>query len=275
MRRLMIVLLAFALAGIVAPAATASSTRVDYWLDRDPGVWTGGMVVIRRGGKYWAHGRFFEGRVCLSGRRDGDRVRMKGVFRLYSDEKVAVTWRIRHGMPRVKYALGTVDDWRRVSRSDFITGTTTGDRLVETARVTTPARWRAVCPWAATVREGTAAASAVTVLDDVNSGKFVTRPSHIGYTSDTVLGRLTWGKNEGHLTWRVWNRHKAKGLGTLWAYCGVECWSSRKARVTLSRPRNGHFTSMTIRARYNGAMRSTHLRMSGGGDLGWHWGSMP
>lgn len=142
----MIVLLAFALAGVVAPAATASSTRVDYWLDRDPGVWTGGMVVIRRGGKYWAHGRFFEGRVCLSGRRDGDRVRMKGVFRLYSDENVAVTWRIRHGMPRVKYTVGTPGQWRKVSRAAFISGTTTGDRLVAAARVTTPARWRKACP---------------------------------------------------------------------------------------------------------------------------------
>ena len=54
MQRALIILLTFALVGIVAPATAARSTRIDYWLDRDPGTWTGGMVVIRKGGKYWA-----------------------------------------------------------------------------------------------------------------------------------------------------------------------------------------------------------------------------
>jgi len=272
MRRLMIVLLAFALMGIVTPAANAISTRVDYWLDRDPGEWTGGMVVIRRGGKYWAYAKFFEGRVCLSGRRNGSTVRMRGTFEQFERESVSVRWRLRNGMPRVKYTLGTVGEWRRVSRSDFISGTTTGDRLVETARMTTPARWRAVCAWTTALRERTAAVSAVTVLDDVNSGKFVRRPSHIGYTSDTVLGRLTWGRHKGYLKWLAWNRRTASGVGTLWAYCGVDCWSSRKARITLDRVRNGHFTGMTIRARFGGEVRTSTFRMTGG-DGGWYWGS--
>ena len=93
MRRIVILLLTFALAGVVAPAATATSNRVDYWLDRDPGVWTGGMVVIRRGGKYWAYAKFFEGRVCLSGRRSGPSVRMKGTFEQYERERAVVASR--------------------------------------------------------------------------------------------------------------------------------------------------------------------------------------
>ncbi len=273
MRRIVILLLTFALAGVVAPAATATSNRVDYWLDRDPGVWTGGMVVIRRGGKYWAYAKFFEGRVCLSGRRSGPSVRMKGTFEQYERERVGVTWRLRNGMPKVKYTLGTVGEWRRVSKGEFVTGTTTGDRLVETARVNTRARWRSACAWTTSL-QGRTAASAVTVLDDVNSGKFVKRPSHIGYTSDTVLGRLTWGERNGYLRWLEWNRHKAKGVGTLWAYCGVDCWSSRKARVTLDRVRNGHFTAMTIRARFGGEVRISTFRMTRG-DSGWYWGSTP
>lgn len=272
MRRVLILLLTFALAGVVAPATAVSSTRVDYWLDRDPGPWTGGMVVIRRGGKYWAYAKFFEGRVCLSGRRNGSTVRMRGTFEQFESEPVSVHWRLRKGMPKVAYTLGTVGEWRRVSRSDFVTGTTTGDRLIETAQVTTPARWRSACAWTSALGERTVAASAVTVLDDVNGGKFVTRPSHIGYTSDTVLGRLTWGEHEGYLRWRTWNGRTAQGVGTLWAYCGVECWSSRKARVTLSRVRKGHFTHMTIRARYDGVMQSAHFRMTRG-DVGWYWGS--
>ena len=108
----------------------------------------------------------------------------------------------------------------------------------------------------------------------MNSGKFVKRPSHIGYTSDTVLGRLTWGERNGYLRWLEWNRHKAKGVGTLWAYCGVDCWSSRKARVTLDRVRNGHFTAMTIRARFGGEVRISTFRMTRG-DSGWYWGSTP
>ncbi|HQR81219.1 MAG TPA: hypothetical protein PLT68_13470 [Actinomycetota bacterium] len=148
MRRTLIVVLAFALAGVVAPAATASGNRTDYWLDRDPGPWTGGMVVIRRGGKYWAYGKFFEGRVCLNGRRDGSTVRMKGTFEQYEQQPVRVSWRLRNGMPRVKYSLGTAGEWRRVSRTDFVTATTTGDRLLKTARIHSPRRWRAVCSWA-------------------------------------------------------------------------------------------------------------------------------
>ena len=69
-----------------------------------------------------------------------------------------------------------------------------------------------------------------TVTREVSQG----RHTHIGYTSDTVLGRLAWGERNGYLRWLEWNRHKAKGVGTLWAYCGVDCWSSRKARVTLA-----------------------------------------
>ena len=285
MRRVLILFLTFALAGVVAPATAASSTRVDFWLDRDPGPWTGGMVVIRRGGKYWAYAKFFEGRVCLSGRRNGSTVRMKGTFEQYEREPVNVRWRLRKGMPKVAYTLGTAGEWRRVNRADFVTGTTTGPRLVDTARITTPARWRSACAWtsalgartaagfgAPLLGTGTVAASAVTVLDDVNGGKFVTRPSHIGYTSDTVLGRLTWGKREGYLRWRKWNRRTAKGVGTLWAYCGVECWSSRRAGVTLSRVRDSHFTRMTIRARYDGVVQSARFRMSRG-DVGWYWGS--
>jgi hypothetical protein len=144
MRRSLIVLLTLTLAGLVAPA-TAETTRVDHWLDREPGPWTGGMVVIGKGGKYWAYGKFFEGQVCLSGRRKGSTVRMRGTFKQYDSESVRVTWRLRKGMPTVRYTLGTVGEWRRVSKSNFIVGTTTGDRLIRTARVTTPARWRSAC----------------------------------------------------------------------------------------------------------------------------------
>ncbi|TXH41342.1 MAG: hypothetical protein E6Q90_11975 [Actinobacteria bacterium] len=148
MRRTITVVLALALAGIVAPAAAASpSTRVDYWLDRDPGPWTGGMVVIRRGAKFWAYGKFFEGRVCLAGRRSGNSVPMKGTFEQYERERVRVSWPLRNGMPKVRYTLGTAGEWRRVSRTSFVTGTTTGDRLIRTARVNTPARWRDSCGW--------------------------------------------------------------------------------------------------------------------------------
>ena len=105
------------------------------------------MVVIRKGGKYWAYGRFFEGRVCLSGRRNGSSVPMEGTFQQFESEPVRVRWRLRKGMPKVKYTLGTVGEWRRVDRSSFLTGTTTGDRLIQTARVNTPARWRSACAW--------------------------------------------------------------------------------------------------------------------------------
>jgi hypothetical protein len=145
MRRVIIGLLALGLTGVVAPAAAVSNNRVDHWLDRDPGPWTGGMVVIRRGGKYWAHARFFEGRVCLSGRRAGSTVRMRGTFEQYATQRVGVTWRIRNGMPLVRYTLGTAGEWRRVSTTTFLDGTTTGPRLVEAARVNTPARCRATC----------------------------------------------------------------------------------------------------------------------------------
>ncbi|MBK6764003.1 MAG: hypothetical protein IPG68_12360 [Micrococcales bacterium] len=148
MRRVLILFLTFALAGVVTPVAAATgSTRVDYWLDRDPGPWTGGMVVIRRGGKYWAYAKFFEGRVCLSGRRNGSTVQMKGTFEQFEREPVSVRWRLRKGMPKVAYTLGTAGEWRRVNRADFVTGTTTGTRLVDTARITTPARWRSACAW--------------------------------------------------------------------------------------------------------------------------------
>ena len=82
-------------------AATLSANGVGYWLDRPPGDWTGGMVVVRRGGKYWAYARFFEGRACLSGRRDGPKVRMRGAFEYATVQAVAVTWRISNGMPKV------------------------------------------------------------------------------------------------------------------------------------------------------------------------------
>lgn len=103
------------------------------------------MVVIGKGGKYWAHGKFFEGRVCLSGCRNGSTVRIRGAFKQYDSEPVRVTWRLRKRMPRVKYTLGTVGEWLRVNRSSFIAGTTTGDRLIRTTGVTTPARWRSAC----------------------------------------------------------------------------------------------------------------------------------
>ena len=148
MRRVLIPILTLALAGVVAPASAATSSRVDYWLDRDPGPWTGGMVVVRRGGKYWAYAKFFEGRVCLSGRKAGSSVRMKGTFEQYEKELVRVTWRVRDGMPRVRYTLGTTGEWRTVSRSAFVNGTTTGDRLLDASRVKTPSRWRSACAWA-------------------------------------------------------------------------------------------------------------------------------
>lgn len=94
MRRLLSVALTGALAGFIAPATAATTSRVDYWLDRDPGEWTGGMVVIRHGHKFWAYAKFFEGRVCLSGRKAGSTVRMKGTFEQYERERVRVTrWR--------------------------------------------------------------------------------------------------------------------------------------------------------------------------------------
>lgn len=72
-------------------------------------------------------------------------MRMKGTFQQFESESVRVSWRLHKRMPKVKYTLGTVGDRRRVNRSDFLAGTTTGDRLIQTARVTTPGRWRSVC----------------------------------------------------------------------------------------------------------------------------------
>lgn len=120
----------------------------------------------------------------------------------------------------------------------------------------------------------TAMASDVTVLNDVNGGRFVVRPSHIAYSSDIVLGRLTWGSKKGYLRWQKWNGRTAKGVGTLWVYCGAECWSSRKARVTLSGVRGGHFTRMSIRARYDGETetRTSIYRLAGTDYGGWYWG---
>ena len=70
---------------------------------------------------------------------------MKGTFQQFESESVRVSWLLHKRMPKVKYTLGTVGDRRRVNRSDFLAGTTTGDRLIQTARVTTPGRWRSVC----------------------------------------------------------------------------------------------------------------------------------
>ena len=89
-----------------------------------------------------------------------------------------------------------------------------------------------------------------------------TRRSHIATTGDTVLGRQTWGRKNGSLRWQQWKRHTAEGVGSLWAYRGVDRWSSRKARVTLNDAHGGHFTRMTIRARNNGETRTRTLRLA-------------
>lgn len=69
--------------------------------------------------------------------------------------------------------------------------------------------WAAACLAAPLMITGTAAASDVTVLIDVNGGGFVVRPSQIAYSGDIVLGRLTWGSKKGYLRWQRWNAQTA------------------------------------------------------------------
>jgi len=79
---------------------------------------------------------------------------------------------------------------------------------------------------------------------------------------------------KGYLRWQTWNRRGAKGVATFWSYAGVDSWTSRRARVTLSQVNDGHFTVMRIRAKYNGKVRTSIARLARTGSSGWYWASV-
>jgi hypothetical protein len=92
------------------------------------------------------------------------------------------------------------------------------------------------------------------------------RPTSILYTGDGsgILGRLpadaghrAFGKRPGFLHWTEWTRTHAAAVGTVWLLsCNPDCAASPYFRypvtVTAGRPRNGHFTRMTLYYRYHG-----------------------
>lgn len=154
-------------AGMVVPQSAVAAddglssrtSGVTYWLDRTyPGPYVGGMVVVRQGKRYFAAARFFEGRACLAGKRSGAKVRMRGQFEYASVQNVASTWRIVAGVPRVRFNTAGKVDWGRVSRQDFINGSTTGTRLRDLSAANSVQHWRAECGWSGVASVTVAAA---------------------------------------------------------------------------------------------------------------------
>jgi hypothetical protein len=101
--------------------------------------------------------------------------------------------------------------------------------------------------------------------------RYLVRPHTIWYTGDNtgIIGRLpsgspAVGQTPGFLHWKTWTRVQAVATGTLWGKnCVPNCAQSRFSRssltVTATKPRNGRFTTMTLRYSYHGK-RVTDVR---------------
>ena len=94
-------------------------------------------------------------------------------------------------------------------------------------------------------------------------GHYTVRPSSVYYTGDGsgVLGVLRRrdglsGPGRGDLHWTAWSAAGASGEGTVWLKLATPTATSPFTRfavhVVLARPRNGHFTRMTLHYRLRG-----------------------
>jgi hypothetical protein len=94
--------------------------------------------------------------------------------------------------------------------------------------------------------------------------RYAVRPHTIWYTGDStgIIGRIAntvpaVGKRPGFLHWKTWTRTSADAVGTVWLKNRVpDCATSRFYRfaltLTATCPRNGRFSTMTLRYTYHG-----------------------
>jgi hypothetical protein len=99
---------------------------------------------------------------------------------------------------------------------------------------------------------------------------YLVRPTSIYYTGDGsgVFGKLRSafgesGPGRGDLHWTAWNGRRANGAGSDWVKLGTPTATSPFTRlsgsVTATRPRDGHFTRLTISERLHGTLMSATL----------------
>lgn len=81
---------------------------------------------------------------------------------------------------------------------------------------------------------------------------FSVRPQLIVYTGDAagLIGRHP-GTKKGKIIWSSWTAKAAKGRGSVWLNnCNPSCaegtYIRYRGRVSLTRPRKGHFTRLSI-----------------------------
>lgn len=75
----------------------------------------------------------------------------------------------------------------------------------------------------------------------------------IGYTGDGTgfVGRLP-RTTKGKIIWASWTSSEARGRGAVWLKdCSPSCaegkWIRYRGKVTLSKPRKGHFTRLAVK----------------------------
>ncbi len=125
--------------------------------------------------------------------------------------------------------------------------------------------WRTLALVAVLVCSAAAAASAASLPSMFTAeGPYAVRPPTIDYTGDGsgIIGKLpsgyrAVGKRPGFLRWETWTHWGAFAVGTVWLKtCVPDCAGSPFVRyavtISVSRPRHGHFTRLTLRYRYQG-----------------------
>jgi len=108
------------------------------------------------------------------------------------------------------------------------------------------------------------------------------RPPVISYTGDGTgfLGGRTSAPpghlDRGGIHWLSWTQRSAFGRGFAWINdCRPSCaggsFSKHRATVRATRPRNGHFTRMTITYRWNDRRLRDHRVLEHAAGY-WYWG---
>jgi hypothetical protein len=130
-----------------------------------------------------------------------------------------------------------------------------------------------------------AAANLPTLLGNSVKGptKLLVRPAQIVYTGDGsgILGGFDGGRGKGfgHLRWTKWTTESAQGHGADWINgCTPDCaggkYTAHAATLSAFRPRNGHFTRLTLSSSYRGKPVTVHIELvRSGGELIYTFGS--
>lgn len=120
----------------------------------------------------------------------------------------------------------------------------------------------------------TAWAAEPTTFTGKSTRSFAVKPATIAYTGDgsaLIGGKGGTIRKPGHLRWTTYGAQEGRARGAVYVNdCEPSCadgtFGARAVRVRVFRPRDGHFTRLTLRYRYGGRRVVDRRTVERGGD---------